>query len=67
MKKKPISPYTRLDRKYKETITRLIGMMIQRHQMPKADADYILEPLGEKAAAAYTGMVFYDEEGNRAS
>jgi hypothetical protein len=42
-------------------------MMIQRHQMPKADADYILEPLGEKAAAAYTGMVFYDEEGNRAS
>jgi len=64
-KKKPISPYTRLDRKYKETIVRLVGMLIQRHLMPSAEADYILEPLGEKAGRAYPGMAFFDEKGKR--
>jgi len=64
-RKQTISPYTQMDRKYKETITRLVGMLIQRHLMPTADADYILEPLGEKATTAYPGMVFYNERGER--
>lgn len=64
-KKKPISPYTRMDRKYKEAIIRLVGILMQRKLLPQIDANYILEPLGEKAGIAYPGMAFFDEEGRR--
>jgi len=63
--RKIITPYTRMDRKFKETIVRLVGMLMQRHLMPGAEANYILEPLGEKAGRAYPGMAFFDEEGKR--
>jgi len=62
---KPISPYVRMDRKFKETFVRLIGMMMQRHLLTQQDADYILEPLGEKAQHAYPGMAIFDKKGER--
>lgn len=49
----------------RETLLRLVGVLQQRHQLPKVDADYILEPLGEKASPAYPGMAFFDAKGNR--
>ncbi len=64
-KKKTISPYTRLDRKYKEAIIRFVGMMMRRHQLTSEGANYILEPLGEKAKLAFPGMAFFDEKGKR--
>jgi hypothetical protein len=50
---------------YKETILRLIGMLQQRHLMTSQDAEYILEPLGEKPGKAYFGMIFFNEKGER--
>ena len=64
-KKKIISPYTRMDRKFKETICRLVGILVQRHSLPKSDADYILQPLGVKAGKATSGMTIFNEEGKR--
>lgn len=66
-KKRPISPYTRLDRKYKETLVRLVGILRQRHSLSPVDSDYILEPLGEKAGRAHPGVTFFDAEGKRIS
>ena len=64
-KKKKIPPLTRLHFKQKEAWLRLIGILMQRNLLPKADADYILEPLGEEAKASPRGLVYFDEEGKR--
>ena len=50
---------------YKEMLIRLVGMLQQRHLLTGQDAEYILEPLGEKPQRAYPGMVFFNEKGER--
>lgn len=64
-KKKPISPYVRMDRKFKEVLVRLIGILMRRKGIQKVEADYILEPLKMEAELSAPGMSFFNEKGKR--